>query len=52
MKFINYFSVLAVPISILIILLFGIFEKKNDFDIFLKGANEGVKMVIKIFQDF
>ena len=49
MKFINYFSVIAVPISILIILLYGILEKKNVFDIFLKGANDGVKMVIKIF---
>lgn len=49
MKFINYFSVIAVPISILIILLYGILEKKNVFDIFLKGANDGVKMVMKIF---
>lgn len=49
MKFINYFSVIAVPISILIILLYGILEKKNVFDIFLKGANDGLKMVINIF---
>ena len=49
MKFINYFSVIAVPITILVILLYGIFEKKNVFDIFIKGANDGVKMVMKIF---
>ena len=49
MDFINYFSTIAVPAIILIILLYGIFEKKNVFDIFLKGANDGLKMVIKIF---
>lgn len=49
MNFINYLSTIAVPAVILIILLYGIFEKKNVFDIFLKGANDGLKMVIKIF---
>lgn len=49
MNFINYISIIAVPITILIILLYGIFERKNIFDIFLKGANDGLKMVIKIF---
>jgi spore maturation protein B len=34
---------------ILIILLYGLIEKKNVFDIFLNGANDGIKMVIKIF---
>lgn len=49
MNFINYISTIAVPIIILIILLYGFFEKKNVFDIFLKGAEDGFKMVIKIF---
>ena len=49
MNFINYISIIAVPITILIILLYGIFERKNVFDIFLKGANDGLKMVIKVF---
>ena len=49
MNFINYLSTVAVPVVILIILLYGLFEKKNVFDIFLKGANDGLKMVIKIF---
>ena len=49
MKVINYISTIAVPAIILIILLFGLFEKKAIFDIFLKGANDGIKMVIKIF---
>ena len=49
MRIISYISIIAVPTTILIILLYGIFERKNVFDIFLKGANDGVKMVIKIF---
>ena len=49
MKLINYISIIAVPTTILIILLYGIFERKNVFDIFSKGANDGVKMVVKIF---
>ena len=49
MRIFNYISVIAVPITILIILLYGVFEKKAIFDIFLKGSNEGIKMVIKIF---
>lgn len=49
MNFIYYISNVAVPAVILIILLYGIFERKNVFDIFLKGAKEGLTMVIKIF---
>lgn len=49
MNLINYISNIAVPVVILIILLYGIIERKNVFDIFIKGANDGLKMVIKIF---
>lgn len=49
MNFINYISNIAVPICILIILLYGINQKINVFDIFLKGAEEGLKIVINIF---
>ena len=49
MRIINYISIIAVPATIFLILLYGIIEKKSVFDIFLKGANDGVKMVIKIF---
>ena len=49
MDVINYISIVAVPVIILIILLYGVFERKNVFDIFLKGANEGLKIIIKIF---
>lgn len=49
MKIINYISVIAVPAVILIILLYGLFERKNVFDIFLKGAKDGLKMTVNIF---
>ena len=49
MSFINYVSTVAVPTVILIILLYGFFEKKPVFDIFLKGSKDGLGMVIKIF---
>lgn len=49
MNFISYISNVAIPIIIVIILLYGLKEKKNVFDIFLKGAKDGAKMVISIF---
>lgn len=49
MNIINYISNISMPIIIIIVLLYGIFEKKNIFDIFLKGAKDGAKIVIKLF---
>ncbi len=49
MNVINYISNMAIPIVILVIVTIGIKEKKNVFDIFLKGAREGIQIVIKIF---
>lgn len=46
---INYISSIAIPIVIFIIILYGVIEKKNVFDIFLNGAKDGVKIVVKIF---
>ena len=48
MKLINYFSNLAIPLIFLIILFYGISEKKPVFDIFLEGAKEGIEIAIKI----
>lgn len=42
-------STIAIPMTILIIISYGILEKKNVFDIFLKGAKEGTEIVIKMF---
>ena len=49
MDTINYISTVAVPATILIILLYGLIEKKSVFDLFLKGAKEGLNMVINLF---
>ena len=35
MKFIDYFSNLAMPLMIIIIVLYGVVERKKVFDIFL-----------------
>ena len=48
MKFIEFFSKSAILIFILIVILFGIKEKKNIFNLFLSGVIEGEKMVIRI----
>ena len=49
MKIINYCSNLAIPLIFLIILLYGIKEKKQVFNIFLEGAKEGIEIVLSIF---
>ena len=49
MKIVNYLSASAIPIIILIIILYGLKEKKKVFDIFLEGATEGTKIVINLF---
>lgn len=46
---INYISNIAVPTSILLIILYGLIEKKLVFDIFIDGAKEGLKIVLNIF---
>ena len=42
LKFIEYFSNLAMPLMIIIIILYGILERKKVFDIFLEGAKDGI----------
>lgn len=49
MKFIEYFSNLAMPLMIIIIILYGILERKKVFDIFLEGAKDGIKSIYNIF---
>ena len=46
---IAYISEIIVPLVILIILLYGFFEKKYVFDLFVDGAKEGLNMAFKIF---
>ena len=49
MKIINYLSTIILPLIILIIISFGISEKVSVYDIFLKGAKNGMKTVIKLY---
>ncbi len=49
MNFVNYFSAIIIPFIIAFTLFYGIVEKKNVYDIFLKGVKNGFKIVIKIF---
>ena len=49
MAFINYISSTAVPLTILLIIVYGLVEKNKVFDTFIKGAKEGIEIVFKIF---
>lgn len=46
---VNYISSLAIPLTIILIVIYGVREKKKSFDIFIKGAKEGVEIVFKMF---
>lgn len=46
---VNYISSSAIPIIIIIIIIYGIVEKNKVFDTFLDGAKEGIEIVFKIF---
>ena len=49
MKFVFFISNLAMPMIILIIVIYGIKERKDVFDLFLEGAKEGIKITLNIF---
>lgn len=49
LRFIEFFSNLAMPLMIIFIVLYGVIERKKVFDIFLDGAKEGIGVVINIF---
>lgn len=46
---ITYISIIAVPLIIFIIIFTGLSEKRKTFDLFLKGAKEGIEITLKIF---
>ena len=46
---INFLSNLAMPLIILMIVIYGVIEKKEVFDKFIEGAKEGIKIVVNIF---
>lgn len=49
MNFINYISNAAIPLIILIIIIYGLVEKQATFDVFSEGAKEGIQIVVNIF---
>lgn len=49
MNFINYISNIAIPLTILIIIVYGLTEKQLVFDTFIEGAKEGLQIVVNIF---
>jgi len=49
MSIINYISIIAMPLVIFIIITNGIKERIAVFDIFLKGAKDGIGIILKIF---
>lgn len=49
MQIINYITTIAIPIILVIIIIYGIIEKKPIYEIFLMGVKDGMKIVIKLF---
>lgn len=49
MQIINFISNLAMPLIILIIVIYGLKEKIKVFDNFLEGAKEGIETTFSIF---
>lgn len=49
MKFIQFFSSSAVIFIVGFVVIYGVFEKKNVFEIFAKGVVEGEKIVVSLF---
>lgn len=49
MQFITFLSNIAMPFVILMIVLYGLIERKKVFDVFLDGAKEGLEIVLSIF---
>ncbi len=49
MRYINFLTASIVPFIIMIIVIFGLKEKKNVFDLFIEGANEGLRLMLTLF---
>jgi spore maturation protein B len=48
-QYINYSSLLIIPLFILFAVLYGTFKKVRVYDSFVEGAKEGPGIVLKIF---
>lgn len=49
MKFIQFFSSTSVIFIIGFVIIYGVVEKKNVFETFIKGVIEGEKLVVNLF---
>ena len=49
MNFVKYLSSGAIPIIIILIIIYGVIEKNKVFDTFLEGSKEGIEIVFSIF---
>ena len=49
MNLINYISNITVPATILLVIVYGLIEKQQVFDVFLEGAKEGMQIIVNIF---
>ncbi len=49
MSVVNFLSASAIPLIIIMIIAYGLKEKKKVFDIFIDGAKEGIEIVIGLF---
>ncbi len=45
----NFISAAAIPVIILLIIVYGLIEKNRVYDTFLDGAKEGIEIVFKMF---
>ena len=49
MKILNYMSSAAIPIIMLLIIVYGLLERNKVYDTFIEGAKEGIEIVYNIF---
>lgn len=49
MEYVNYLSLLIIPLFILFAVLYGAFRKVRVYDSFVEGAKEGPGIILKIF---
>lgn len=49
MNLVSYISSAAIPVIMLLIIVYGLLEKNKVYDTFLEGAKEGIEVVFNIF---
>lgn len=49
MNLVSYISSAAIPLIMLIIIVYGLLEKNKVYDTFIEGAKEGIEVVFNIF---